>query len=161
MGVSLQPGTSCRDEGQCVRTGLAPEKSDPALSLSSSPCAMPLRQAAATRRAIMGRREISGCQTRVRCACRRSSVTRVEFALRVQQSAMLHRSCFAQEKSRNMSGFLLGRLGAQALKKLFNLSAQPSPLGECLPPPFLSESSSSRNSLRWCSVSFTGVSTVM
>ena len=38
---------------------------------------------------------------------------------------------------------------------------QLSPLGEWRAPPFLSESSSSRSSLRWCSVSLTGVSTAM
>jgi hypothetical protein len=48
-----------------------------------------------------------------------------------------------------------------ALKKPFNLSAQDSSVGECLAPPFFSDSSSSFSSLRWCSVSFTGVSTAM
>ena len=38
---------------------------------------------------------------------------------------------------------------------------QVSPLGECLPPPFFSDSSNSRNSLRWCSLSLTGVSITM
>ena len=47
------------------------------------------------------------------------------------------------------------------LKKLLSLSVQLLPLGEWREPPFLSESSSSRSSLRWCSVSLTGVSTTM
>ena len=51
--------------------------------------------------------------------------------------------------------------GFNQLKKLLRRSVQLSPLGECLAPPFLSESSSSRSSLRWYSVSFTGVSTTM
>ena len=47
---------------------------------------------------------------------------------------------------------------AQALKKFFSLSVQPSSVGVCLAPPFLTESSKSLSSLRWCSVSLTGVS---
>ena len=47
------------------------------------------------------------------------------------------------------------------LKKFFSRSVQLSPLGEWREPPFLSDSSSSRSSLRWCSVSLTGVSTTM
>src|SRR4051812_44179536 len=54
-----------------------------------------------------------------------------------------------------------GVADAYALKKFFNLSAQPSSLGECLEPPFFSDSSSSLSSLRWCSVNLTGVSTLM
>ena len=47
------------------------------------------------------------------------------------------------------------------LKKLLRRLVQLSPLGRCLLPPFFRDSSSSRSSLRWCSVSLTGVSTVM
>ena len=49
----------------------------------------------------------------------------------------------------------------QTLKKFFSLSVQLSSLGECLAPPFLSDSSKSLSNFRWCSVSLTGVSTVM
>ena len=49
---------------------------------------------------------------------------------------------------------------AYTLKKFFSLSVQLSSLGECLAPPFLSDSSNSFNSFFWCSVSLTGVSTV-
>src|SRR5450830_855162 len=47
------------------------------------------------------------------------------------------------------------------LRKFFSRSVQLSPLGEGLPPPFFSDSSSSRSRLRWYSVSLTGVSTAM
>ena len=57
--------------------------------------------------------------------------------------------------------FVRVRLGRDQLKKLFRRSVQLSVLGECLAPPFFSDSSSSLNSLRWCSVSLTGVSTTM
>ena len=49
----------------------------------------------------------------------------------------------------------------QALKKFLSLSVQPSSVGVCLAPPFLSESSNSLSSFLWCSVSLTGVSTAM
>ena len=45
------------------------------------------------------------------------------------------------------------------LKNSFALSIQPLSVGLCFSPPFLSDSSSSFSTLRWCSVSFTGVST--
>lgn len=45
------------------------------------------------------------------------------------------------------------------LKNSLALSNQPLSVGLCLSPPFLSDSSSSFMSLRWCSVSLTGVST--
>jgi hypothetical protein len=44
-------------------------------------------------------------------------------------------------------------------KNSVNLSNQPLSFGLCLWPPFLNDSSSSFSSLRWCSVSLTGVST--
>lgn len=49
--------------------------------------------------------------------------------------------------------------GGAQLKNSFALSNQPLSVGLCLSPPFLSDSSSSFISLRWCSVSLTGVST--
>ena len=48
---------------------------------------------------------------------------------------------------------------AGQLKNSFALSNQPLSVGLCFSPPFLSDSSSSFSTLRWCSVSFTGVST--
>ena len=47
------------------------------------------------------------------------------------------------------------------LKNSFALSNQPLSVGLCFCPPFLSDSSSSFMSLRWCSLSLTGVSTRM
>ena len=49
--------------------------------------------------------------------------------------------------------------GGAQLKNSFALSNQPLSVGLCFSPPFLSDSSSSFMSLRWCSVSLTGVST--
>lgn len=57
--------------------------------------------------------------------------------------------------------FASGCLMVQAPKKLLSLSVQLSVLGECLPPPLRSDSSNSFSSLRWCSVSLTGVSMLM
>ena len=47
------------------------------------------------------------------------------------------------------------------LKMFFTRSVQLLEFGECFSPPFLKDSSSSLSSLRWCSVSLTGVSTTM
>ena len=56
---------------------------------------------------------------------------------------------------------LCAKLDGHQLKKLFKRSVQLSPEGECLFPPFFSDSSSSRSKRRWCSLSLTGVSTTM
>ena len=54
-----------------------------------------------------------------------------------------------------------GWVGHQPPKKPLSLSVQLSSPGWCLAPPLRSDSSNSLSSFFWCSVSFTGVSTVM
>lgn len=56
-------------------------------------------------------------------------------------------------------GMIVFQLDSAQLKNSLALSNQPLSVGLCLSPPFLSDSSSSLSSLRWCSVSLTGVST--
>src|SRR6218665_677810 len=56
----------------------------------------------------------------------------------------------------------LGRArGPDQLNRVFSRSVQLSPLGEWRARPFFRESSNSRSSLRWFSVSLTGVATAM
>ena len=54
-----------------------------------------------------------------------------------------------------------GQTCSYQVNRFFRRSAHDWLLGVCLAPPFFSDSSNSLSSLRWCSVSLTGVSTTM
>ena len=111
----------------------------------------PIRSLAASHHGVLKNHRLARCD---------SSPPQIGNAIKKAgfNPAFLGRQCAGRSCRCSWPGFTNP---AQAPKKLFSLSVQPSSLGECLAPPVLIDSSSSLSSLRWCSVSLTGVSTVM
>lgn len=123
------------------------------------------------RRAALGQDQafsgLKGRQVVRHIACRQAqqiqNTSRSSFPCRSRPAGESWRDAMPVASHESLAGKFLQRqcsveAMAQALKKFLSLSVQPSSVGVCLAPPFLTESSKSLSSLRWCSVSLTGVS---